>query len=86
MPIISVFYGIVIRMYHADHSPPHFHVQYGSSRAIIEIKNGELLRGTIPKNALRLTQGWRKMHVKELLNLWQQAQQLESLKRIPPLE
>jgi hypothetical protein len=26
MPMISIFYGIAIRMFIADHSPPHFHV------------------------------------------------------------
>ena len=29
MPEISRFYGIVIRMYHNDHNPPHFHAIYG---------------------------------------------------------
>jgi len=28
MPAISVFFGITIRMYYADHSPPHFHAEY----------------------------------------------------------
>ena len=29
MPEISRFYGIVIKMFHADHPPPHFHAEYG---------------------------------------------------------
>ena len=28
MPTISMFYGILIRMYFNDHAPAHFHVQY----------------------------------------------------------
>jgi hypothetical protein len=27
MPEISRFYGIVIKMYFADHAPPHFHAE-----------------------------------------------------------
>ena len=29
MPTIAFFYGIAIRMYIRDHSPPHFHALYG---------------------------------------------------------
>jgi hypothetical protein len=28
MPEICRFYGIVIKMYFADHQPPHFHAEY----------------------------------------------------------
>ncbi len=28
MPIISVVFGIVIRMFYKEHSPPHFHAEY----------------------------------------------------------
>jgi Domain of unknown function (DUF4160) len=28
MPIISTFFGIVIRMYYQEHAPPHFHAEY----------------------------------------------------------
>jgi len=27
MPEISRFYGIVIKMFHNDHEPPHFHAE-----------------------------------------------------------
>ena len=28
MPELSRFYGIIIRMFYADHAPPHFHAVY----------------------------------------------------------
>ena len=28
MPIISTFFGIVIRMFYREHEPPHFHADY----------------------------------------------------------
>ncbi len=37
MPEISRFFGIVIAMFYNDHAPPHFHVRYGSQRAIVDI-------------------------------------------------
>lgn len=33
MPTISTFYGIVVRMFYRDHSPPHFHVEYAGHKA-----------------------------------------------------
>jgi hypothetical protein len=29
MPIISRFFGIIIRMFFNEHAPPHFHAEYG---------------------------------------------------------
>jgi len=37
MPIISMFYGIIIRMYYADnkqHHVPHIHVEYGGEGCV----------------------------------------------------
>jgi hypothetical protein len=41
MPEISRFFGIVVRMYYADHEPPHFHVRYSGQKALIAIRNAE---------------------------------------------
>ena len=45
MPVLSRFYGIVIRMYfiQAEHNPPHIHAIYGDDVAEIAIKTGEVL-------------------------------------------
>ena len=37
MPEICRFYGIVIKMFYDDHYPSHFHAEYGSFEALIEI-------------------------------------------------
>ena len=66
MPIVSVFFGIVIRLYHANHNPPHFHASYGEHEAIIEIKSGKLLGGKLPPKGQKLVEEWRKMHIVEL--------------------
>ena len=50
MPEISRFYGIVIRMYWADHLPPHFHAHYGSNQAQIRIDPVGLFRGRFAAN------------------------------------
>ena len=47
MPTISMFYGIIIRMFCApeEHNPPHFHAYYEEHRAIIDIKTCEIKEG-----------------------------------------
>ena len=45
MPEISRFFGIIIAMFYNDHPPPHFHVRYGSQRAVIGIADLALMDG-----------------------------------------
>jgi hypothetical protein len=51
MPEVSRFFGIAIRMYFDDHSPPRFHAFYGGSEAQIGIEPISLLNGTLPNRA-----------------------------------
>jgi hypothetical protein len=46
MPIISTFFGIIIRMYFGDHNPPHFHVEFQGEKATFNF-DGQLLAETI---------------------------------------
>jgi hypothetical protein len=73
MPIISVFFGIIIRMYHADHAPPHFHASYQGFEALIAIDGGNVMAGTLPKKALRIVQEWSIVHKDELMANWQRG-------------
>jgi Domain of unknown function (DUF4160) len=50
----SVFYGIAIRMYFADHAPPHFHALYGSYQAQFDIKTLRVIKGSLPRQAKAL--------------------------------
>jgi len=57
MPIISSFFGIYIRMYFADHAPPHFHVEYQGHMALVAIADGTLLerRAAVSRARARAT-------------------------------
>ena len=48
MPEISRFFGIIIKMFFKDHSPPHFHVEFGEFRAIFNIQSQEIMEGNLP--------------------------------------
>ena len=52
MPELSRFYGIVIKMYFADHGPPHFHAEYAGTEALISIETLATFAGGLPPQAL----------------------------------
>ena len=83
MPVISSFFGIYVRMYFADHGPPHIHVEYQGHEALIAIATGAVLAGSLPSKALALVRQWRLEHVLELAQNWDRAQALQPLVRIP---
>ncbi len=74
MPTISVFYGILIRIYVQDHNPPHFHAVYGNAEARFTIPEARLLDRGFPRTATRLVKRWAASHADELTLNWTRAQ------------
>lgn len=73
MPVISMFYGIIIRMFYFDnkvHHLPHIHIEYGGQKAVMSIPEGGLLTGEFPSNKLKLVQAWIEIHQEELMADW----------------
>lgn len=84
MPTISMFYGIIIRMYYDDHNPPHFHAYYNRNEAIFTF-DGKLFKGDFPKNQLKLVEAWSIIHREELEANWLLCKSNENLFNIQPL-
>jgi len=86
MPQISIFFGIIVRMYFADHDPPHFHAEHQGERATFDF-GGRLLRGNLSsRTARRLIKTWALQHQRELAVNWKNAGRGLPLNRIAPLE
>ena len=86
MPTISMFYGIMIRMYNNnEHNPPHFHAQYQGHNAVFDM-DGNLTDGEMPKAQIKLIAAWAEIHREELLANWELAMQEEPLYKIEPLK
>jgi hypothetical protein len=88
MPIISMFYGIIIRLYLLDnrhHKLPHIHARYAEYEASISIQEGEVLAGELPRKQLRLVQAWIELHRDELVANWALAVEGEKPYKIDPL-
>jgi len=86
MPEVSRFFGIVIFMYYDDHNPPHFHVRYGESKAIIGIKSLNILRGQLGKRACKKVMDWAEINRSALAKNWELARGYKPLISIKPLE
>ena len=85
MPEISLFYGIRITMYYADHNPPHFHVEYAENKAMINILESTVIRGNLPSKQMKLVLAWCEIHRDELMQNWELSKQNLPLNRINPL-
>ncbi len=85
MPTISMFFGIIIRMYNnGEHNPPHFHATYQGHNATFTL-DGELKEGEMPKTQRKYIAAWAEIHKDELLANWELAMNEEPLFRIDPL-
>ena len=85
MPTISVFYGIVIKMFFSDHGPAHIHVEYGGDEAVLALAGGRVIRGSVPPRALRLVRTWVSLHEEELAENWRLAKARLPVARVEPL-
>lgn len=82
MPILSVFFGIIVRMWHDDHPPPHIHVEYQGFEALVDIATGEVTHGRLPRKAAAIVKEWCLKHQLELFTNWDHAQYFEPMERI----
>ena len=87
MPSISMFYGIIIRMYYApgEHNPPHFHAYYGEYKTLFNLETLEVSEGMFPRKQSRLVQAWAELHIDELKADWELAMNGETPYKIAPL-
>jgi hypothetical protein len=87
MPTLSMFFGILIRMYYApkEHGPAHIHAIYNEFEAVFTISDGSLEKGTMPPKQIRLVQAWIEIHREELFANWELCQNGEPPFKIEPL-
>ena len=88
MPAISMFFGIIIRMFvgRKEHNPPHFHAYYQDATAIFDIRSGDLIEGNLPRKQVRLIQAWAEIYRDELLADWNLASNNDEPFKIDPLK
>ena len=86
MPVISIFFGIVIRMFYREHGVAHFHAEHQGQQATFTF-DGKLLAGTIgSRTALRLIAEWALARGPELETNWERMKAGRALEKIEPLD
>lgn len=85
MPIISKFFGIVIRMFYDEHNPPHLHSEYQGNKAVFDFQ-GNMIKGNLrSRTAIKLVREWIDINLADLEEDWQLARERKEMKKINPL-
>lgn len=85
MPIISAFFGIVIRMYYKEHEPAHFHAEYAGQQAKFAFDGGLIAGRITSRRAVRRIRDWAQAHRAELEANWAKMKAGQPLEAIAPL-
>lgn len=73
MPVISMFYGIIVLMYYFDnkrHHLRHIHVRHNDEEAVISIPDGHVIEGSLRAAKHKLVKAWVEIHHDELMVDW----------------
>jgi hypothetical protein len=87
MPVLSMFYGILIKMNWRDkgrHHAPHFHAFYGDYEAVFGL-DGEIIAGVFPSKQSAYIKAWALLREDDLTANWKLAMNGEEIFRIEPL-
>jgi len=68
------------------HHRPHIHANFGEYDAVIAIDDGEIIKGKLPKNKMKLVQAWVEIHQEELMADWKLAVNGQQPFKIEPLK
>ena len=89
MPVISMFYGVIISLYFLDtkeHKAPHIHAQYQDEEVVVSIPDGVVLSGKLTPAKLKLVQAWIEIHKDDLMADWHLAACGQEVFKIEPLK
>lgn len=87
MPVLSMFYGIIVRMYSENggkHNVPHIHAIYSENEVVVSI-DGIVLEGSMPNGKMKLLQAWIELHREELYANWELLSAGDPYFKIEPL-
>ena len=84
MPVISRFYGIVIKMYlrQKEQNPPHLHAIYGDYVGLFSLEEGEMYEGDIPVKEQKLIKNFILHYKEQLYDMWK----TQNFYLLPPIE
>lgn len=88
MPILSMFYGIIVKMYkekNGKHHKPHIHAEYQGDEIVVGL-DGEILEGNIQNKRKTMLLAWMAIHEEELYADWKLLSDYGEYFKIEPLK
>ena len=85
MPVISKFYGIVIRMLFLRSFVAHFHAIYDNCELVVGIAPLRIIQGDAPSRVRAMVLEWAAQHQDELLQAWSRLSAAQQPRPIAPL-
>ncbi|PYK97585.1 MAG: transcriptional regulator [Verrucomicrobia bacterium] len=86
MPVISKFYGIVIRMLVIRPFAAHFHAIYENCELIVGVAPLRIIQGDAPRRVRDMVMEWAAQHQEELLQAWNRLSTAQTPRPIAPLQ
>ena len=88
MPTLSIFFGIIVKMYNeksGKHNIPHLHAEYQDDEVVVDFE-GNVLEGSLPKGKQKLLLAWIEIHKEDLIANWKLLSNGDGYFRIDPLK
>ena len=85
MPVISKFYGIVIRMLFIRPFAAHFHAIYENWELVVGVSPVRIIQGDAPSRVCKMVLEWAAQHQSELLDAWGRLARAQLPAPIEPL-
>ena len=88
MPILSTFYGLIVRMYaegDEKHHKPHIHVTYQGVQYVIGLDGENLSSPTLKGKRREYLDVWMDIHKDDLMANWELLSAGDPAFRIDPL-
>jgi hypothetical protein len=86
MPVLSKFYGIVIRMWFIRSFVAHFHASYGDCELVVALNPLKIIQGDAPRRVRGMVLEWAQLHHAELQEAWRRVGSAQGAQPIQPLE
>jgi hypothetical protein len=85
MPVLSKFYGIIIRMVFAQNLDARFHATYGDSEIVVGLSPLRIIQGDAPARVRELVLEWARHHYLDLIGAWHRCASALPAQPIAPL-
>ncbi|MBL9129097.1 MAG: DUF4160 domain-containing protein [Verrucomicrobiales bacterium] len=85
MPVLSKFYGIIIRMTFSQQLGARFYATYGDSEIIVGLSPLQIIQGDAPARVRELVLEWARAHYLELVAAWRRCASAQPVEPIAPL-